>query len=137
MWFWKLAALGFAGILDLAAGTLFIHLLSQYFAYPLSWWQYVIGAFLGASPDIDLLHAFFRKNASGHHEYLTHRPIMGISFAVTLAWLLAECFGPLRRGSECFGIISTTRKDSSGLREGASRGFGQFPKNIGVCEIIG
>jgi len=92
MWFWTLASLGFAGVFDLAAGTLFVHLLSGYFSHPLLWWQYAIGAFLGALPDIDLFLGFFKKNPNGHHEYLTHRPIVGIPFAIIIGWLLGGEF---------------------------------------------
>lgn len=92
MWFWKIVALFFAGILDLATGLLIMHTLSVSFAHPLLWWQYAIGACLGASPDIDLFYAFWKKNATGHHEYLTHRPIIGIMLATVLGFLLGGAF---------------------------------------------
>ncbi|OGZ05693.1 MAG: hypothetical protein A2762_02545 [Candidatus Lloydbacteria bacterium RIFCSPHIGHO2_01_FULL_54_11] len=92
MWFWRLASLGCAGVLDLVAGLFFTHLLSGYFAHPLFWWQYAIGALLGASPDIDLFYACIRKNATGHHEYLTHRPIVGIPLAIVVGWVLGGEF---------------------------------------------
>ncbi|OGZ07121.1 MAG: hypothetical protein A2942_01445 [Candidatus Lloydbacteria bacterium RIFCSPLOWO2_01_FULL_50_20] len=92
MWFWTLASLGLAGFLDLVAGVFFVHLLSLYFGHPLLWWQYAIGAALGASPDIDLLYAFFKKNLGGHHEYLTHRPIIGIPLAIIIGWFLGGAF---------------------------------------------
>ena len=98
MWFWTFLSLGLAGILDLAVGTLVIHLLSTVHGYPLAWWQYVIGACLGASPDIDLFLAFFRKNASAHHEYLTHRPVVGIPFAVAIGWVLGGDFWAIAAG---------------------------------------
>ena len=92
MWFWTLASLGLAGILDLAVGALIVHLLSEYFVYPLVWWQYAIGALLGASPDLDLFYAFWSKTPNGHHEFLTHRPIVGIPLAATIGWLLGGEF---------------------------------------------
>lgn len=92
MWFWTFVSLGLAGILDLAAGALLVHLLSGYFSHPLEWWQYAVGAFLGASPDIDLLSWFLGKNVYEHHEYLTHRPIVGIPLAVVFGWFLGGTF---------------------------------------------
>ena len=97
MLFWRFISLGLAGILDLAAGMLIVTLLSEYFSYQLFWWQYAIGAFLGASPDINLLLGFFGENLDEHHEYLTHRPIFGIPFAIILGWLI---------GGEFWGIAS-------------------------------
>lgn len=90
--FWKLCAFGFAGILDLAVGFFVTHFLAQWFGYELAWWHYAIGAFLGASPDIDLVAAFIKKNPTSHHEYLTHRPIFGISFAAFLGWIVGGEF---------------------------------------------
>jgi hypothetical protein len=92
MWFWKFVALGCAGVLDLAAGALFVHLLGAYFAQPLLWWQYAIGAALGAAPDIDLFYAWYKNNMTGHHEYLTHRPIVGISLAIALGFICGGAF---------------------------------------------
>jgi hypothetical protein len=102
MWFWKITALGFAGILDLAAGLFIVHVLSIFFAHPLVWWQYAIGAFLGASPDIDLFYAFWKKNATGHHDYLTHRPIIGVTLAITLGWFWGGTFWAIAAGVGVF-----------------------------------
>ncbi len=87
MRFWLVVSSGLAGILDLAVGLALVHALGGIFSYPLEWWQYAIGAFLGASPDIDLILAVVRKRETEHHEYLTHRPIVGIPAAAALGWL--------------------------------------------------
>lgn len=112
MWFWKIVALGFAGILDLAAGLLIVHVLSVYFAHPLVWWQYAIGAFLGASPDIDLFYAFWKNNATGHHDYLTHRPIIGIPLATTIGWILGGEFWAIAAG---IGVLWHYLHDTDGF----------------------
>lgn len=99
MLFWKIAALGLAGTLDLAMGTLIAHVLAQISSYPLEWWQYAIGACLGASPDIDLLLGSFGVDRRYHHEHLTHRPIVGLPLAFFLGWLFGGMF---------WGVVAVT-----------------------------
>ncbi len=118
----------------MAAGTFFVHILSGYFTHPLVWWQYGIGAFLGASPDIDLCYAFFKKNANGHHEYLTHRPIVGIPFAVALGFLLGGTFWGTAAG---VGVCWHYLHDTKGFLCLYDNGLGWFwpfsKKYWGVC----
>lgn len=102
MFFWRLASLGLAGVLDLAAGMLIVTLLSEHFTYSLEWWQYIVGAFLAASPDIDLLLGFFGKSLDEHHEYLTHRPIFGIPFAISIGWVIGGEFWAFAAGLGVF-----------------------------------
>ncbi|MDP2630948.1 MAG: metal-dependent hydrolase [Candidatus Uhrbacteria bacterium] len=128
MWFWTLASLGLAGALDLAIGVLLVHLLSEYFAYPLVWWQYAIGALLGASPDVDLFYAFFRKNASGHHEYLTHRPILGVPFAIFLGWMIGGEFWAIAAGLGAFWHYLHDTEGFLGLSGGGIAWFWPFSK---------
>ncbi len=128
MRFWTFASLGFAGILDLAVGALIVHLLSGYFAHPLEWWQYIIGALLGASPDIDLFYAFFKKQASGHHEYLTHRPALGIPLATAVGWILGGEFWAV---ASCIGVFWHYLHDTEGflgLAEGGLAWFWPFSR---------
>lgn len=94
-WHEKVIALGLAGILDLAAGTLFVFLLSKYFSHPLLSWQYILGAFLAAAPDIDLLLCLFGREPNEHHENLTHRPIVGILLAALLGGFFGGTFWAL------------------------------------------
>ncbi|MDO8521479.1 MAG: metal-dependent hydrolase [bacterium] len=138
MWFWTLCSLGLAGILDLVAGALMVHLLSEYFAYPLSWWQYAIGAFLGASPDVDLFYGFFKKKASGHHEYLTHRPILGVPFAAVVGWLLGGEFWAIAAGVGVFWHYLHDTEGFLGL-EGGIAWFWPFSQKhwcVKNCRVI-
>lgn len=128
MWFWTLASLGCAGVLDLVMGMFFVHLLSAYFSYPLHWWQYVIGAFLGASPDIDLFWGFFKKNQNEHHEFLTHRPIIGIPFAVALGWIFGGVFWAFAAGIGALWHYLHDTEGFLGLSDGGIAWFWPFSK---------
>lgn len=123
MFFWRFISLGLAGILDLAAGMLIVTLMSEYFSYQLVWWQYVIGAFLAASPDIDLLLGFFGKDLDGHHEYLTHRPIVGIPLAITIGWIIGGEFWALASG---IGVFWHYLHDTQGFLFLYDNGLGWF-----------
>lgn len=116
-------SLGLAGILDLAAGLFFVYMLGEYLSYPLAWWQYAIGAFLGASPDIDLLLGFFGKDPDYHHENLTHRPILGIPFAILLGWLMG---GPFWACAAGVGVFWHYLHDTKGFLLLYDNGLGWF-----------
>ena len=128
MWFWTFASLGLAGVLDLAAGALLVRLLSQYFVHPLAWWHYVIGAFLGASPDIDLFLGFFEKNPNGHHEYLTHRPSVGIPLAIVLGWFFGGEFWAVAAGIGVFWHYLRDTKGFLGLYDNRLAWFWPFSR---------
>ena len=112
MFFWRITSLGLAGVLDLAAGMVIVTLLGEYFSYPLLWWQYLIGALLAASPDIDLLLGFFGKRVDEHHEYLTHRPIFGLPFAIVGGWIIGGEFWAYASG---FGVLWHYLHDTQGF----------------------
>ncbi len=118
-----IVSLGLAGVLDLAAGLFFVYMLGEYLSYPLSWWQYAIGAFLGASPDIDLLLGFFGKDPDYHHEHLTHRPILGIPFAIAIGWFIGGTFWALAAG---VGVFWHYLHDTKGFLLLYDNGIGWF-----------
>ena len=89
---WTLWAMFLATVLDLSAGIFIVYLMQDWFAQTISWRSYALGAFLGIAPDLDLIAAFFQKKCTGHHEYLTHRPIIGIPLAICLGWLFGGSF---------------------------------------------
>lgn len=112
MFIWRVISLGLAGVLDLGAGMLIVTLLAEHFSYSLAWWQYVVGALLAASPDIDLLLGFFGKSLDEHHEYLTHRPIFGLPFAIFVGWLIGGEFWAYVAG---FGVLWHYLHDTQGF----------------------
>lgn len=103
---WKLVAMGLAGIYDLVFGVFVTVLFGAIFNVSLQLEHYFLGALLGASPDIDLLIPLLtgtkEKGANKHHEYWTHRPIVGIPSGIFLGWFLGGEFWAWVAGTAIF-----------------------------------
>ena len=82
------------GILDMAVGIFVVFFIGSLYGHDVGWAGYFLGAALGVSPDIDLVYLLIRRGgfSENHHEYLTHRPIIGIPAAVLIGGLLGGWF---------------------------------------------
>jgi len=90
----RLAGNVFLSLLDLAMGAFIVFVGSKVSEHDVSVYHYGIGALLAALPDLDVLYMFLRwgRVYGDHHQYLTHRPIIGISAALLIGMVLGGAF---------------------------------------------
>lgn len=93
----KLLGTDFAVLLDFSVGVFIVYVSGRIFMHEVILFQYFIGGFLGLAPDFDVIYMYARygKFVDGHHQYLAHRPLIGIGFAALIGWLLGGPFWAL------------------------------------------
>jgi len=85
----RLLGYGMAMIFDVSVGMLITLLASEAFGANLSIQNCLIGGMLSIAPDVDILYMFIRKGKvyTDHHQFITHRPVFGITIAVLIGWV--------------------------------------------------
>lgn len=76
----------FAMLLDISAGAFTVLVAGMAVGYEVSIIECGIGSLFALSPDIDCAWQFLRGRhaRNDHHQYITHRPIFGVSVALLL-----------------------------------------------------
>lgn len=87
----RLLGYGMAMMLDIAVGMFIILLASKIIGINLSIQNCLIGGMLGISPDVDILYMFIRKGKvyTDHHQFISHRPIVGIALVTLIGWVIS------------------------------------------------
>lgn len=88
----------FFGLLDLSVGGFIAYIAGITTGVTFNTFQYIAGSFLASSPDIDVAYMYLRKGRvyTNHHEFVTHRPIIGIPICFLVCWAI---------GGTTWGII--------------------------------
>jgi hypothetical protein len=80
--------------LDFSAGVFIVYCIGYWFNLNPTGLSFMIGGILAISPDFDVLYMYMKKGGvyGDHHQFLTHRPIIGLAIADGLGWLFGGFF---------------------------------------------
>lgn len=86
----RLLGYGMAMMFDVAVGMFIILLANKIIGINLSIKNCLIGGIFGIVPDVDILYMFIRKGEAytDHHQFISHRPIVGITLAALIGWVM-------------------------------------------------
>lgn len=90
----QLIGYGMAMMFDVSVGMFIALLTSKAFGISLSIQNCLIGGILGIAPDVDIVYMFIRKGEvyTDHHQFISHRPTLGITSAVLIGWILGGAY---------------------------------------------
>lgn len=100
----RLLGNGMFAILDFTVGIFLVYLLGILLNHEVGMLQLLLGGILTLAPDFDVVYMLLRRGRiyGNHHEYFTHRPIVGIPLAAGLGYLLGGQFWAITAGTCLF-----------------------------------